>query len=403
MAKAKYEVSKLNNETRKYTIMIMIEKIKNKIVDLAFKRIMRYKEKAADQMYIKKTRASYAKLKNQKKLSQEQISEIQDFFRNTLGHTVPVDWHQYFYSRTGIYSKLYIPSSEYKNHIIGKLNVYPFHLAYNDKNMTDITLPNTHQPKVFLKNMCGYFYFEGKPVTKDEALDLCRDLGEVIIKPSLTGRGVGVKKASIANGKIDGGSQSLSDLLKEYNADYLIQKVIIQHAGMSALNPSSINTIRVVTYRSGMEINAVYTVIRIGRKGMNIDNESAGGISAIIRPDGTIGKYAYGAPGVDKIEFTDSGIRLEGYKVPSFDKAIELVKFSHMQLPYFNLIGWDIAIEEDGSPIMIELNLNPDLSQSANGPAFGGYTEKILKDAMSRKNTWTPLTTKIMNKRNYTK
>ena len=150
-----------------------------------------------------------------------------------------------------------------------------------------------------------------------------------------------------------------------------------------------------------MDIHIVYTVIRIGRKGMNVDNESAGGISAIIHPDGCIGKYAYGAPGVDKIEVTDSGVRLEGYKVPSFDKAQELVKMSHMQLPYFNLIGWDIAIEEDGSPIMIELNLNPDLSQSANGPAFGDYTEMILQDAMSRKDTWHPLATSIMNKRNY--
>ena len=170
---------------------------------------------------------------------------------------------------------------------------------------------------------------------------------------------------------------------------------------MSALNPSSINTIRVVSYRSGMEIKVVYTVIRIGRQGMNIDNESAGGISAIIKSDGTIGKYAYGAPGVDKVEYTDSGIHIDGYKVPSFDKAIELVKSSHLQLPYFNLIGWDIAIEADGSPIMIELNLNPDLSQSANGPAFGDYTEEILKDAMSRNNTWTPLTTRFMNKKNY--
>ena len=150
-----------------------------------------------------------------------------------------------------------------------------------------------------------------------------------------------------------------------------------------------------------MDVDSVYTVVRIGRKGMNVDNESAGGISAIIRPDGTIGKYAYGAPGVDKVEYTDSGVLLEGYAVPSYDKAIELVKESHMHLPYFNLIGWDIAIEEDGTPIMIELNLNPDLSQSANGPAFGEFTEMILKDAMSRRNSWTPSTMAIMNMRNY--
>ena len=378
-----------------------MKKIIDIIVNKTFSLLLRYKEIAADRKKIKQIKSSYSKLKNKKKISHEQEQEIQNFYLKILGHRVPTEWHNYFYSRTGNYSKLYIPTSEYKNHIIGRLNIYPLHLAYNDKNMTDITLPNTHQPQIFLKNMGGYFYAQGQPVSRKEALNICHNLGDVIIKPSLTGRGKGVKKIHIENGITDDEGKTLSDLFDEYKADFLVQKVIIQHKDMAALNPSSINTIRIVTYRHEMEIDAVYTVIRIGRKGMNVDNESAGGISAIIRADGTIGKYAYGAPGVDKIEYTDSGILLEGYLVPSYDKAVELAKISHMHLPYFNLIGWDIAIEEDGTPVMIELNLNPDLSQSANGPAFGGYTEMILKDAMSRQNTWTPTTTAIMNKRNY--
>lgn len=357
-------------------------------------------DKAADQMQIDKIRLSYSKLSNKRKLSKEQIREIQDYYKEILGHEVPIEWHQYFYSRTGNFSKLYIPTSEYKHQIIGRLNVYPLHLAYNDKNMTDVTLPHTHQPKIYVKNMGGYFYAEGQPITKEEAIHLCRDLGDVIIKPSLTGRGNGVRKVHIEDGIVDN-KQALEELFHEYFADYLVQQVIVQHPDMKALNSSSVNTIRIVTYRTGMEVKTVYTVIRIGRRGMNIDNESAGGISAIIHPDGTIGKYAYGAPGVDNVEFTDTGIKLDGYKVPSYNKAIEMVKQSHMQLPYFNMIGWDIAIEEDGTPVMIELNLNPDLSQSANGPAFGEYTEMILKDAMSRKNTWTPVTMKCMNMRNY--
>lgn len=380
----------------------MFKRIVNKFYRVFQSRLDKHLEQLNYEKYIKKIRSSYNNLSTKKKLSAEQISEIQDYYKKAIGHEVPVEWHQYFYSRTGNYSKLYIPTIEYKTHIIGRLNVYPMHLAYNDKNMTDITLPKTHQPKIFLKNMCGYFYAGGKAITEDEALDLCKNLGDVIIKPSLTGRGTDVKKVHISNGIVDGG-KTLKELFDEYHADYLVQAVIHQHKEMEALNPSSINTIRIVTYRHEMEIKTVYTVIRIGRKGMNVDNESAGGISAIIRPDGTIGRYAYGAPGVDNVEYTDSGVKLEGYKVPSFDKAIELVKFSHMQLPYFNLIGWDIAIEEDGSPIMIELNLNPDLSQSANGPAFGEYTDEILRDAMSRNDTWTPITTKCMNKRNYRK
>ena len=365
--------------------------------------IIRSLGKSEDRMMIKIVRKNYKKLKNRELLTDGQISEIQSFYEGLVGHKVPTEWHQYFYSRTGVFSKRYVPSSEYKHHLIGRLNVYPLHLAYNDKNITDITLAHTHQPKIFLKNMGGYFYSDGEPISREDALQRCKDLGEVIIKPSLSGRGKGVKKIHIQDGMTDYNGLSLTALFDEYFADYLIQAVVQQHPDLKRLNPSSINTIRVVSYRNGMEVYIVYTVIRIGREGMSIDNESAGGISVRIKADGTLDRYAYGAPGVDKVEFTDSGVRLEGFKVPCFDEAMAFVKRSHLQLPYFNFIGWDIAIEEDGTPVMIELNLNPDLSQSANGPAFGEYTEMIIKDAMSRNDTWHPMATSIMTKRNYKK
>jgi hypothetical protein len=68
---------------------------------------------------------------------------------------------------------------------------------------------------------------------------------------------------------------------------------------------------------------------------------------------------------------------------------IEFVKEQHLYMPWFDLIGWDIAINKEGNPVVIEFNITPDLSQSANGPAFGEYTETIIKDAMGRQNTWS--------------
>ena len=156
---------------------------------------------------------------------------------------------------------------------------------------------------------------------------------------------------------------------------------------MNALNPDSINTIRIVTYRKGMDVFVLYAAIRIGRKGQAIDNESAGGISTKINTDGTLCKWAYGAPGQDKIELTDSGIKLEGYQVPSFEKAVDVVKEQHLNLPFQDLVGWDICIDADGEPVMLEWNTTPELSQSAVGPAFGDYTEMVIKDAMGRPNS----------------
>ena len=376
----------------------------NNIINRLVKRILiklsNYKDKQEMNSYLEGIRLSFNKLVNKKELTKEQKKEIQDFYSNLLGYHIPLDYHKYFTSRTGIYSKLYFPTSIYKTDIVGRLNVYPLKRAYTDKNISDIILPNIHQPKVFLKNMNGYFYFEGKPVDRNDAIQLCSNLGEVIIKPSLTGRGIGVSKITIQNGLTNLDEKSIQEVFDVYKEDFLIEELVHQHPLMTALNPSSINTIRIVTYRNDMEIVVVYTVIRIGRKDKPIDNESAGGISTIINQDGTLGKYAYGSPGNDNIEFTDSGVRLEGYMIPSFSNAIDMVKKAHYQLPYFKLMGWDIAIEEDGTPTMIEFNTTPDLSQSANGPAFGEYTEMILKEAKSRNNTWSRIALECMWKKN---
>ena len=172
-----------------------------------------------------------------------------------------------------------------------------------------------------------------------------------------------------------------------YKRGYIVQEAIIQHEKISALNPTSVNTIRILTYRSGMEILVVYAVIRIGRMGQVIDNQSAGGISTAINKDGTLGKYAFGVAGDDLIEKTDSGIVLDGYVIPYFKKAIEAVTQSHYDLPFFDLVGWDISISPGGDPVLVEWNGNPGPSQTACGTGLGIYTERIIKEVWPRKNS----------------
>lgn len=337
--------------------------------------------------YIRQINNSYQKLPHKVELTKEQEQEIQDFYVPLLGYKVPTDWHRYFYARTGTYSVKYIPTSLYRLELTGRLNKLPWCVPFSDKNLNDIVLPDMKQPHTYLKNRNGYFYVENKAVSLDDAVLKCGDIGQCIIKPTLSSHGNGVKKINIRHGVVDEKGTKLKDLLEKYGKNFLIQDLVKQHPVMNALNPDSINTFRIVTYRQGMNVTILYAVIRIGRKGQSIDNESSGGISTKINMDGTLCKYAYGAPGQDKIELTDSGIKLEGYQVPSFDKAIAIVKEQHLNLPFQDLVGWDICIDDQGEPVMLEWNTTPELSQSAVGPAFGDYTEMVIKDAMSRSNS----------------
>lgn len=346
-----------------------------------------YRRNKSSRRLIKGVKKNYARLPYDRSLTANQEKEIKQYFHDLIKVDVPVDWHRYFYRRTGVYSVKYIPTSLYYNDIIGRVNQMKFERAYSDKNLTDSLLSGVKMPVTVVKNMNGHYYVDGRLVSKAEALERCWEVDNVIIKPSLEKHGDGVCKFSCKGGVTSLDGKKIDQLFESYGPNFIVQQVVRQHKDMGALNPSSVNTIRILTYHSADEVLVPYSVVRIGRKGYDIDNETAGGISTKINPDGTLGKYAYGSPGNDMIELTDTGVRLEGYQIPSFAQAVELVKKLHLQLPHFDLIGWDICIDEQGDPVLIEWNVWPELSQSANGPAFGDYTEQILKEIWNRPNT----------------
>lgn len=143
-----------------------------------------------------------------------------------------------------------------------------------------------------------------------------------------------------------------------------------------------------MSYLKDTEVIILYAVIRIGRKGQVVDNETAGGIKADIDlQTGKIKGPAFGSPTEKNMTQTDSGAVLDGYLIPSFQQVLDFVKDLHYRLPYFRIVGWDITVDKDGIPVMIEWNRQAELSQVAHGPAFGEYTEEILSIVRSGRNT----------------
>ena len=332
----------------------------------------------------------FKNLEVRRRLTKEQKKEIQDFYIDAIGKRIPLYMHEYFYSRNGVFSKYYIPSTLYLADLLPKANNHSVSSAYNDKNLCDLLFPGENIVHSILKNINGYYYYKDEPVSEEEAVTRCNNMNEVIIKPSRKSKGKDIQLFSVNEGITDLEGKTIRQLFKEYAKDFMIQKKVRQHKDMSALNPSSLNTLRILSYRSDMEVLIIYSVVRIGRLNQVIDNQSAGGLSTTISPEGKLGKFSFGAVGSDRIEVTDTGIKLEGYQIPSFDKAIEFVKRLHFKLPFFNIIGWDVAIEENGEPILVEYNTGPGLSQSAFGSGMGEYTERIIKELWPRPNTRFP-------------
>ena len=119
----------------------------------------------------------------------------------------------------------------------------------------------------------------------------------------------------------------------------------------------------------------------MGVNGNKLDNASQGGLFCGINEDGTLKKYAYNKKG-DAVTVHPQGAVFSDCRIPSFDKCKTLViKLSNRFLRIAKLISWDLSIDEEGNPVLIEVNLcygGTDIHQIANGPLYGDKTEEIL-------------------------
>ena len=300
-----------------------------------------------------------------------------DYFKQ-YGFKVSSAFPEIYKRCNGIESDKYIPASLYFYYISPYLVNMNLSMAYVDKNMYFRHFPYVRQPKTIFHNMSGRFYTEEmQEVTFDEAVETLNVKERFIVKPSIeSGRGRDVKMLS------GGGKIEIENTLKDYESNYIIQEVVKQHPEMGRLNHTSLNTCRLYTYRrvGTSDYMLLGAAVRFGGKGAYRDNACTGGGFCKINDDGNVEDaiHNYRRFGWGSLK-TEKG--LEGLHIPNYDKVLETALRLHKTIPYMDLIGWDIAVDEEGEPVLIELNQYPDCEflQIFNGPMFGEYTDELLE------------------------
>src|SRR5690606_13230805 len=135
-----------------------------------------------------------------------------------------------------------------------------------------------------------------------------------------------------------------------------------QNANLDRLNPDSVNTVRMITYRDPQEkLHVIASVLRIGN-GSVIDNFASGGMFTMLDDDG-VALY----PGVDKqshIYRTHpvTGTAIQGFQVPHYPEIVSMIAEAAKRLPTVPYVGWDIAVTPEG-PALIEANHNSSVFQ----------------------------------------
>ena len=171
----------------------------------------------------------------------------------------------------------------------------------------------------------------------------------------------------------------MKSLFKEYKKDYVIQEVLEQSEFMAMFNPSSINTIRISTYLRSNEAVVLTAILRIGREGMDVDNTSSGGIVVTIESNGKLKKQAFNKFS-SSVEKLINNVSLDKFCIPKYDNVKKKVQELHLQIPYFRVISWDIALDKNDDPVLIEMNVfGQGIDQQSHaGPFFTTYTDEVL-------------------------
>lgn len=151
------------------------------------------------------------------------------------------------------------------------------------------------------------------------------------------------------------------------------EEFIQQHDDMNKLNPTSVNTVRFVSLRINDEIVITTASLRTAASNDKfVDNMRKGGIGAQVNLEtGVLFTHGYDYSGNTYITHPVTGCAFMGFKIPNWEKAVNLVKTAHSQIPECDYLGWDIALTKDGADI-IEANTAP-------GPMLTQFMDLIPK------------------------
>jgi hypothetical protein len=146
----------------------------------------------------------------------------------------------------------------------------------------------------------------------------------------------------------------------------IVQRRLQPHSDLADITTGALPTTRIVTCldeKGEPEVVAAMFRSSIGRN-VTVDNMHAGGMGTLV--DVRSGKLGPASNiGADArlgwfSVHPDTGGRIEGRALPCWDQAKALAVEAHRHFSDRVVIGWDIAILEDG-PIIVEGNGNPDL------------------------------------------
>ena len=289
-------------------------------------------------------------------LTLEQKKQVNEFWkRYEFCYKNNPETQRIFSIASGRFDPSYVPWGLFRYYCIKYWNNAIIDYV-RDKNYTKLAFPNIKQPNVIIRRISNRYYnAEWAIISKKEACNICFDklnlseFQKIIVKPWEGGGGAGISFLRKGDSK-----EHIMAILESYNVNFICEEIVIAHYSYAEPHPLSLNTLRVITFSYKMDIYLVGVLFRTGVGKTEVDNLGSGGLMMLLKDGGFIG-YAYDKYG-NKFYSHPDGYSFSGKKLYNVDKAVAAAKKLHSTIPQLRYISWDIAIDQEGEPVLIELN-----------------------------------------------
>jgi len=245
------------------------------------------------------------------------------------------------------------------------------YLLLDNKNLCDDILRanNLPLPKTILKiRKDTIFNNFGEVIGNNNQMNSylhAQTAKEIIAKPADCGSG---GKEIIIFTKKDGdyiyNNEKLGygTIMKKFKGDWIFQEVITNIPLLNEAHPNSVNSFRVMTLLDKNGPLVLYSILKIGNNLARTDNAHTKGIYVgVDLPTGKLFDKAYDEDLNEFEEHPLTKFKFSGKVIPNFSKVLEIAKKAALFFPETKVIGWDIALTENG-PIILEGNSSPGLT-----------------------------------------
>lgn len=294
--------------------------------------------------------------------------------------------HNFFAGMKGLgdFNPNYLPSSYFYPYVERILNPTYFNHKLFHKSLIELVYGSgIKHPHSVLRSYGGVLLnHDYKPVSIQEACSLIHHSDTpLLFKPATdTIQGNGIRYYQ--KGKIS----ELERLIRTSEifatqVDFVIQCPVEQSIETIIFNPTSLNCMRITTLNLNGKVSVCSRALKCGPKDSVVDNIGSGkrGVIVGINNDGTLCEKGFYGNG--EIATQHNGTIFSGKNIPHFglveDAAIKL----HSNFDSCKIIGWDIALDSDNQPVLIEGNVvYPGISmeQMCSGPIFGDRTDEVI-------------------------